>query len=653
SDTIGKILEREPEWSALPAATPVPIRRILVRCLAKDPRQRLRDIGDIRIEIDAIDEVLPGASEVTMASPAVEKTRTRWLPWVAFAALAVGVGVWAARRPAATQENPLANAQFTRLTDWEGTEGAAEVSPDGRFVAFLADKDGEFDIWLSQIGSGKFTNLTQDIAPLDGPRADTILRTVGFSGDGAEILFQLPGDAVARKMLVPLTGGTPRVFLGERAAAPSWSADGRLVYFNNEAGDPLFVADRTGGDAHQIFVDKKGVHNHNAVWSPDSQWIYFAHGADPTVAMDIWRIRPSGGSPERLTQQNAVVNLLTPLDSRTLLYLARAADRSGPWLWALDVPSKATRRVSSGLEQYTYVSASRDGRRVVATVANPTVSLWRVPLLDRLAEDRDAQPYPLPTARALGPRFGGTSLFYLSSRGTGDGLWRVQDRQAFEIRKGSDGALSEPPAVSLDGSRVAAVVRQQGKRHLAIMSADGTSSRVFAASIDIEGTAGQGTADWSPDGTWMVTGGSDAQGSGLFKIPVDGGAPVRLVAGQAANPVWSPDGNLIVYSGPLGGGPASPLLGVRPDGTPVELPQVRVRPGGYRFLPNGKQLVYLPRLQSQDFWLLDLDTKKTRQLTRLRNAGFLQTFDITPDGKHIVFDRSRQNSDIVLIDLPK
>ena len=56
SDTIGKILEREPDWSALPAATPPAIQRLLRRCLAKDPKQRLRDIGDVRIEIDAIDE---------------------------------------------------------------------------------------------------------------------------------------------------------------------------------------------------------------------------------------------------------------------------------------------------------------------------------------------------------------------------------------------------------------------------------------------------------------------------------------------------------------------------------------------------------------------------------------------------------------------
>ena len=154
------------------------------------------------------------------------------------------------------------------------------------------------------------------------------------------------------------------------------------------------------------------------------------------------------------------------------------------------------------------MSASRDGRRIVATVANPTASLWRVPLLDRLVEDRDAQPYPVPSERALAPRFGGTSLFYLSlsARGTGDGLWRRSTNgQAFEVRKGADGVLSEPAAVSPDGSRVAVVVRQEGKRRLAIMSADGTNSRTLAASIDLRGVDGQGTADWSPDGTWIVT----------------------------------------------------------------------------------------------------------------------------------------------------
>jgi hypothetical protein len=74
----------------------------------KDARQRLRDIGDARIEIDAIGDVLPGASESAQAhGPATN--RAAWLPWVAFATLALSVGVWAARRPAAAPEDPLAN----------------------------------------------------------------------------------------------------------------------------------------------------------------------------------------------------------------------------------------------------------------------------------------------------------------------------------------------------------------------------------------------------------------------------------------------------------------------------------------------------------------------------------------------------------------
>ena len=650
SDTIVKILEREPDWSALPATTPVPIRRLLLRCFAKDPKQRLRDIGDVRIEIDAIDEVLPGVSDETMASPAPAKTRATWLPWIAFAALALGVGVWEARRPVTTPENPLADAKFTRFTDWEGTEGGAEISPDGKFVAFVADKAGQFNIWLIQVGSGDFRNLTKEITPLQP--TFSIFRKIGFSGDGAEIWFSPDTGPGMAQMIMPLMGGTPRAFLDKGATAPSWSPDGtRLAYLKNEDGDPLFVADRTGADARRILVEK-GVHNHNPVWSSDGQWIYFARGLEPTDAMDVWRVRPSGESLERLTERGSAVNFMAPLDTRTLLYVARADDWSGPWLWALDVERKVTRRVSSGLGHYTSVSASRDGRRVVATVANPSASLWRVPLLDRQAEDRDVDPYPLPTARALAPRFGGTSLFYLSAVGTGDGLWRAHDGQSSTVQRGADGTLSEPPAVSPDGGRVAIIVRREGRRHLQIVSADGRNSRTLAPSLDILGAVGQGTADWSPDGTWIVTGGRDAHGPGLFKVPVDSGVPVRLVAGQAVNPVWSPDGNLIVYAGKLFTGQVE-LLGVRPDGTPVELPTVRTRPGGYRFLPNGTGLVYLPFFTSLDFSLVDLATKKSRQLTRLSNQGALATFDITPDGKAIVFDRSRENSDVVLIELPK
>ena len=80
-------------------------------------------------------------------------------------------------------------------------------------------------------------------------------------------------------------------------------------------------------------------------------------------------------------------------------------------------------------EQYLSLAASADRRRLVASVANRTASLYTVPILDRPAGEKygDVQPMTLPTGRALMPRLAGRSLFYMSSQGTGDGLWRFKD----------------------------------------------------------------------------------------------------------------------------------------------------------------------------------------------------------------------------------
>jgi Tol biopolymer transport system component len=286
----------------------------------------------------------------------------------------------------------------------------------------------------------------------------------------------------------------------------------------------------------------------------------------------------------------------------------------------------------------------------VAAVANRSASLWTVPILDRPAEDGDVKPMTLPTVRALAPRLVGRSLFYLSSQGTGDGLWRFEDGKAVEILKGSDEALLEPPAVSADGRRLAVVLRRDGKRRLRILAADGGDLQSLAESIDIEGSV-----CWSPDARWIVAGGIDDRGPGLFKIPLDRGAPVRLLAGTARDPVWSPSGDVIVYTGPNVSVDA-PLLAIRADGTKIELPAIRLRVEGqrYRFVPDGRALVYTQGpFPAQNFWLLDLATKESRQLTRLNDSAATQSFDVTADGKLIVFDRVRENSDIVLIDLAR
>ncbi|HKU25936.1 MAG TPA: protein kinase, partial [Candidatus Sulfotelmatobacter sp.] len=639
AETMAAILREEPPalnetgWEG-----PVELQRIVGRCLEKDVARRFQSARDLSFAIES----LSGRSSITRVPQS--KSRRSWLPWAVAAAVLLALAVWEIVRPSGPPANLLERAHFTRLTDFDSVEAA--ISPDGRFVAFLSDHDGPFDVWLTQVGTGNLINLTRGNAgPLPGP-----LRNLGFSGDGSEIWIG-GGDLGLRLRLLPLTGGTPRNFLGEKTANLAWSADGeRIVYHTFGSGDPMFVADRSGSDARQISSDRPGIHNHFPTWSPDGRWIYFVHGTPDTKDMDLWRIPPAGGNPERLTRRDTDIAYPTLVGNSTVFYVGRDGDGSGPWLWAFDVKSRESRRASIGLEQYTSVQASADGRKLVATISNPVAGLWTVPILDRIAEERDVKPFTLPNVRALAPRFGGQSLFFLSSLGAGDGLWRFRNDQSMEIWKGADGALLETPAVSPDGGRVAIVLRRSGKGQLHVLSADGAELQPIA-----EGLIAQGSSCWSPDAKWIVTGGTDTSGPGLFKIPLDGGSPVRLVSGSALNPVWSPDGSLVVYAG-TNVSTFAPLLAVRPDGTRVKLPEINLRRLGehVRFSPDGKSLIYMQGLlASQDFWLLDLASMKSRPLTRLQNRATMRTFDVTSDGKHIVFDRLRENSQVIMIDLPK
>ena len=124
-----------------------------------------------------------------------------------------------------------------------------------------------------------------------------------------------------------------------------------------------------------------------------------------------------------------------------------------------------------GLAQYSSVSASADRSRLVATVQTPQARLWSVPILEHPAQESDVEPYAgLQDMRALAPRFGGASLFFLSSRGSSDGLWLLRDGKISEIWRGSETALLEPAAVSPDGESVVLLMRRKEGRHLHVVA---------------------------------------------------------------------------------------------------------------------------------------------------------------------------------------
>ncbi len=645
ADTISATLKDDPpDLMTMGRDVPPMLERIVRHCLEKDPPARFQSARDVGFALES-------SSTISSSSAPVVSATGRRKTWMVVGLMAVlvllmaGFATWMVLdRSRRAVRNPLSDAQFTPLTNLQGAGSDPAISPDGKFVAFISDRGGSFDIWVIEANGGSLANLTQ--GRLGDARAP--LRALGFSGDGSEVWSA--GTPERRLMLWPLMGGGPHNFLDERAAEVAWSPDGtRLVYHTWPPGDATFVADHNGANPLQIVQNEPGLHNHYPVWSKDGRWIYLVRGRPATREMDLWRISPEGGEPQQLTHLNTDIAYPTPLNERTVLFVAHNEDGAGPWLWAFDAETRTSRRVSSGLEQYAALAATADGQRLAATVVNPTVNLWSVPITDAVAEEGQVEAFPLPTVRAQAPRFGGGLLFYLSSRDGADGLWAFRDGQALEIWKGAEGAFHSPPAVSADGKRIAFALRRNGKQQMHVMGADGTQLYALSQDVDI-----RGTASWSPDGQWIVTAGSDHQGAGLFKLPVNGGPAVRIATGPFLNPVWSPRGDLIVYCGTQVF-TVTPLLAVHPDGTTAKLPEIKVQREGdrARFMPDGSGLIYMQgsTLAGQDFWLLDISTMQSRRLTRLNNRAVMRAFDITPDGSRIVFERLQENSEILLIDL--
>ena len=219
-----------------------------------------------------------------------------------------------------------------------------------------------------------------------------------------------------------------------------------------------------------------------------------------------------------------------------------------------------------------------------------------------------------------------------------------------QLWKSEDARIIGGPAISPDGAYLAFSSRQHGKAILYLMKADGTNARVMADSLDL-----QGDPSWAQNGQSIISAADDNGVPHLFRFPVDGGAPKPFVQEYSVDPVSTPDGRFVIYSGP-DIGTTFPVKAVTAEGAPHTLRILPLTRGARHlaFLPGGRAVVMLRgEIRHKDLWSVDIETGAEQQLTHLPSDFDIRDFDISPDGREVVLERVQERSDVVLLDIPR
>jgi serine/threonine protein kinase/Tol biopolymer transport system component len=469
SEVLAGILEHEPPPLArFDQSLPHELQRIVTKALRKDPEQRYQVMKDLLLDLQALREETAGSS--VPESRSLERSRQIkvTVALVLVLVIVAGLTLWRVRstaRPVASEgSSPPRNYPFTRLTVGPGLQTDPTFSPDGRFIAYAADRAGNFDIWVQPVGeAGDSIQITRS------PAADT---QPAWSPDGRTIVFRSERDG-GGLYVVPALGG-PERRLTTFGSWPMWSTQGPEIFFREgllpwsygtgSAGARIYVVPAAGGDPHEVVAD----------FLRGGAWRWIAPHPDGRIsALGDHRTRKFGFFTVSRGGAHVVTSKLVPLGDEppawplrfqwspkgTTLYV-EATSNVIRTLWRVRVDAEtvawqSAERLTAGPEQDAAATLSSDGTRVAFSRQKESSRAWAFPL------------ETAPTPRITGV---GTPLT-------------------------EEDALIEYPALSPDGRALAYQLRRAGinRSELWVQRLDGTSRELL--------TTNASGAAWSHDST--------------------------------------------------------------------------------------------------------------------------------------------------------
>ena len=247
SDAIAAILEREPDYSLLNPSTPPQIVRLLKRALDKDPKTRLRDIGDVRAELDAPPDARTPTADSRVRAATLTPERLAWTALVLAAAVIAALAGMSSRKP------PAASAVMFDAPLPPGlapTFAQLAISPDGQYLAVAPTFEGRAPIWLRPIDSSAGRTLP-GTAGATFPFWSPDGKSIGFFAERKLKRIDIDGEAVSI------------VTDAQIARGGMWQPDGMILFAPNPVG-PLFRVPATGGQAVAATKLEQGQNDHRA-----------------------------------------------------------------------------------------------------------------------------------------------------------------------------------------------------------------------------------------------------------------------------------------------------------------------------------------------------------------------------------------------------
>jgi serine/threonine protein kinase len=534
SDTIAAILGREPDWRALPATTPPGVRRLLHRCLEKDPDRRLHDVGDARVDLEDLRDDRPASRRLVYLASG--------LLALSLVMVAGGLALFYLTRPSVPATSA---AEYTQITNFNDSATSPALSPDGRMVAFK--RGGDFFLTVGQIyvkllPNGESVRLTNDPSVKYGP---------AFAPDGSRIAYTKVtlADGTWDTWTVPLMGGPPTALL-PNASGLTWIDTGRVLFSEIKTGLHMGIVTATEarGQSREIYFPSRELGMaHFSYLSPDHQWLLVVEMGSTYAFDERCRLLPFDGSSAGRQVGPAGICLAAAWapDGKWMYF---GADVGGSkHLWREKFPDGPLEQITFGPTQEEGVALAPDGGSLITAVGRRQSAIW----IHDVAGERaiTSEGY------ASHPRLSGdgTRVLYLDS-GTSPaaGAAFTGELRSVDLASGKiDSVLPGIPVSNFDVSR--------DERDIVFTTKErGRESQVWLAPLDRRSAPRQimRTGDQASFGAngelifWAL----DEHGNFLYRINRDGSGRERITSTPVAlMGSVSPDGEWVTAVVPVAG----------------------------------------------------------------------------------------------------